>query len=90
MTNVIINPTNKPKNLPVMKATGSGKAPSRWIAGIRYPGGTEIWCASHHGDDAWTTDRKLATAFPSESTAAMAARLLTEGDAIPFWSARDD
>jgi hypothetical protein len=70
-------------------SAGPGKASIRWIAGIRYPGGTRIWCATDHGDDAWTTDRKLATGFPSESSAAIAARLLADGAAVPFWSNQD-
>jgi hypothetical protein len=58
----------------------------RWVAGARYPGGTEIWCADHGGEAAWTTDRKLAATFPSEFTAAMRARLLADGGALPFWT----
>jgi hypothetical protein len=89
MTIVASNPTTGPKVLSGQASAASGNTPARWIAGIRYPGGTEIWCATHHGEDAWTTDRKFATRFPSESRAAMAARLLAEGDAVPFWYDQD-
>ncbi len=59
---------------------------SCWLAGVRYPSGTEIWCASRSGEPAWTTERSLASIYPSEGNAAMAARLLVDGDAIPFWT----
>ena len=60
-----------------------------WLAGVRYPSGTEIWCAYRGGEAAWTTDRKLAAKYQMESSAAMAARHLTDGSAIPFWTADD-
>jgi hypothetical protein len=88
-TSVASIPPNKPEVLPGQASAAPEKTPARWIAGIRYPGGTRIWCATHHGEDAWTTDRKFATGFPSESTAALAARLLADGDAVPFWSDQD-
>lgn len=67
-----------------------GDAPSAvastcWKAGVRYPGGAEIWCAFRNGEVAWTTDPLLAATYPSESAAVMAARILAEGDAQPFW-----
>jgi hypothetical protein len=58
----------------------------RWVAGVRYPGGTEIWCAERAGEAAWTTDRRLAATFPSESNAVMAARLLADGGTVAFWA----
>ncbi len=64
----------------------SSSSDSPWIAGVRYPSGTEIWCADRGGEAAWTPDRKLATGYPSETSAAMAARQLTEGEAVPFWT----
>ena len=57
-----------------------------WLAGVRYPNGTEIWCASYGGEPAWTPDRRRALAYPSEGCAEMAASLLADGDAIPFWA----
>lgn len=57
-----------------------------WLAGVRYPSGTEIWCASRGGEPAWTPVRKLASIYPSQGSAEMAARLLADGDAIPFWA----
>lgn len=57
-----------------------------WTAGVSYPNGTRIWCAYRAGEAAWTMDRKLAARYSSESTAAMAARNLTEGEAVPFWT----
>ena len=57
-----------------------------WLAGVRYPSGTEIWCAYRGGEPAWTPDRKLAATYSSQPAAAMAARLLTDGDAVPFWT----
>ena len=65
------------------------EASSRWLAGVRYPSGTEIWCATRSGDPAWTPDRKLASIYPSEGSAAMAARLLVDGDAIPIWTPQE-
>ncbi|MEO5716767.1 MAG: hypothetical protein ABIT37_25030 [Luteolibacter sp.] len=62
----------------------------RWIAGVRYPSGTEIWCADRGGEAAWTPDRRLAAGYPSETSAAMAARQLTEGNAVPFWTRDGD
>jgi hypothetical protein len=59
-----------------------------WLAGVRYPSGTEIFCASQGGEPAWTPDRGLASVYPSEGHAEMAARLLADGDAVPFWTAR--
>ena len=61
-----------------------------WIAGVRYPSGTEIWCANRGGEAAWTPDRKLAAGYSSETSAAMAARQLTEGNAVPFWTREGD
>jgi hypothetical protein len=61
----------------------------RWIAGVRYPGGTEIWCAERAGEAAWTTDRKLATTFPSAPNAAMAAHLLADDGAVAFWTSAE-
>ncbi|MES2437691.1 MAG: hypothetical protein V4584_01405 [Verrucomicrobiota bacterium] len=60
-----------------------------WIAGVRYPNGTEIWCAYRGGEAAWTTDRRLAAKYQMESSAAMAARHLTDGGAVPFWTTDD-
>jgi hypothetical protein len=60
-----------------------------WQAGIRYPSGTEIWCAYRGGEPAWTTDRRLAATYPSEPAAAMAARQLADGDSVPFWITND-
>ncbi len=82
---------------PVEPPAGSGErlagdrdtSSVHWIAGVRYPSGTEIWCANRGGAPAWTPDRKLAEHYPSESIAAMAARHLTEGDATPFWTHHD-
>ena len=66
---------------------GGNEVPSAlWVAGVRYPGGTEIWCAYRGGEDAWTTDRKLAATYQSESSATLAARLLADGVAEPFWT----
>lgn len=56
-----------------------------WTAGARYANGIEIWCAYSNGESAWTTDHRQAAKFSSESDAAMAARYLTEGNAVPFW-----
>ncbi|MEY3896726.1 MAG: hypothetical protein RLZZ214_2246 [Verrucomicrobiota bacterium] len=89
MTRLTSIPANEPELLSGQPSAGAGNTPARWIAGIRYPGGTRIWCATDRGDDAWTTDRKFATCFPSESSAAMAARLLADGAAVPFWSDHD-
>jgi len=61
-----------------------------WIAGVRYPSGTEIWCADRGGEAAWTPDRRLAAGYPSETSAEMAARQLTEGNAVPFWTRDGD
>ncbi len=58
----------------------------RWLAGARYPSGTEIWCATRSGDPAWTPDPRRASIYPSEGCAEMAARLLADGDAVPFWA----
>ena len=58
---------------------------SLWLAGARYPSGTEIWCASRGGEPAWTLDRRRASTYPSEGRASMAARLLADGNAVPFW-----
>ncbi len=60
-----------------------------WTAGARYANGVEIWCAYSSGAAAWTMDRRLAAKFSSESDAAMAARQLTEGTAVPFWLESD-
>ncbi len=70
--------------------SNAGDAHPPWIAGVRYPSGTEIWCANRGGEAAWTPDRKLAAGYPSETSAAMAARQLTEGNAVPFWTREGD
>lgn len=61
-----------------------------WLAGVRYPSGTEIWCASQGGEPAWTPDRGRASIYPSEGHAEMAASLLADGDAVPFWTTQAD
>ncbi len=63
----------------VTRPDGNQDPPALWVAGARYPSGTEIWCAYRGGEDAWTTDRKLAATYQSE----------TEGDAVPFWTGCD-
>ena len=68
----------------------AGDAGPRWLAGVRYPSGREIWCALQGGEAAWTPDRRFATGFLSESIASLAARQLSEGDAVPFWVIRED
>ena len=83
-------PPPEPSDRSGDRLTGDMDASSElWIAGVRYPSGTEIWCANRGGAPAWTPDRKLAANYPSESIAAMAARHLTEGDAVPFWTTND-
>ncbi|MEO8613980.1 MAG: hypothetical protein ABI600_02480 [Luteolibacter sp.] len=70
-------------------AIGPGLTKRFWTAGARYQNGVEIWCAYRSGEDAWTTDRRLAAKYPSESSASMAAHQLTEGNAVPFWLEND-
>lgn len=62
----------------------SGDPPSQWLAGASYPAGTKIWCATLGGEDAWTTDLKLATRYDSKSSAHMAACPLADDVAAPF------
>ncbi len=74
--------TESSRRKPVSKPVLNGRL---WNAGARYANGIEIWCAYSSGAAAWTMDRRLAAKFPSESGAAMAARQLTDGTAVPFW-----
>lgn len=72
-----------------MPASESHPSHSLWLAGIRYSGGTKIWCAYRSGEPAWTTDRKFAARYQSQTSAVMAAQNLTDGDAEPFWTKND-
>jgi|GEM_PF-3192104 len=91
MSEKSINPATKACGPPQGGNAGCPDlARSPWIAGVRYPSGTEIWCADRGGEAAWTPDRRLAANYPSETSAAMAARRLTEGNAIPFWTRDGD
>jgi hypothetical protein len=58
-----------------------------WLAGVRYPNGTTLWCAYRSGEAAWTSDKKLAARYLTSSSAAMAARQLMGYDTEPFWIA---
>jgi hypothetical protein len=67
-----------------LEVVATDLAATLWKAGVRYPGGAEIWCAFRSGEAAWTNDSLLAASYPSEP---VAARLLVEGDGQPFWQA---
>lgn len=68
-----------------MPLAPEAQAAGVWLAGARYPGGVEIWCARRGGEAALTPDKRLAAVYPSESVAAMAARHLADGNSVPFW-----